>query len=88
VAEPSLNSSLSEPVTFVDLRQGVKARVVHVDKEAAFCDRLLELGLLPGTEFTVTKVAPFGDPIEIDLRGYKLCLRRAECCCLRVEILS
>lgn len=75
-------------MSFTDLRLGMKARVVQVDKTAAFCDRLLELGLLPGTEFTVTKIAPFGDPIEIDLRGYKLCLRRAECCCLRVELTS
>lgn len=40
--------------------------------------RLMELGLTPGTEFTVTKVAPFGDPIEIDVRGTRLCLRRKE----------
>lgn len=38
----------------------------------------MELGLTPGTEFTVTKVAPFGDPIEIDVRGTRLCLRRKE----------
>jgi len=40
--------------------------------------RLLELGLTPGTVFRVVRVAPLGDPIEIALRGYRLCLRRAE----------
>ena len=38
----------------------------------------MELGLTPGTEFTVTKVAPFNDPIEINVRGTRLCLRRKE----------
>lgn len=38
----------------------------------------MELGLTPGTEFTVTKIAPFGDPVEIDVRGTRLCLRRDE----------
>ena len=78
---------MPDALTFSDLKLGMSARVVQVDKRAVFCDRLLELGLLPQTEFKVTKVAQFGDPIEIDVRGYKLCLRRAECDCLRVEIL-
>ena len=79
---------MPEPMTFNELRLGMIARVVNIDRTAVFCDRLLELGLLPGTEFRVSKIAPFGDPIEIDLRGYKLCLRRSECCCLRVELVS
>lgn len=40
--------------------------------------RLQEMGLTVGTTFTVVKVAPFGDPIEIELRGYRLCLRKRE----------
>ena len=75
---------MTEPLTFAELRVGMKATVVTVDKDAAFCDRLLEIGLTPGAEFKVVKVAPFGDPVEIDIRGYRLCLRKSECCCLRV----
>ena len=63
---------------FDKLRKGMKARVAAVRDQAAETGRLIELGLTPGTEFTVTKVAPLGDPIEISLRGYKLCLRRKE----------
>lgn len=40
--------------------------------------RLLELGLTPGTPVEVVRRAPFGDPIEILLRGTRLCLRRAD----------
>jgi ferrous iron transport protein A len=40
--------------------------------------RLMEMGLIPGTEVQVLGVAPLGDPIEIELRGYRLSLRRSE----------
>jgi len=51
---------------------------VCVDANGDTVCRLMEMGLTPGTEFTVTKVAPFGDPIEIDVRGTRICLRRKE----------
>ncbi len=38
----------------------------------------MEMGLLPGTEVRVVRVAPLGDPIELRIRGYALSLRRAE----------
>jgi ferrous iron transport protein A len=40
--------------------------------------RLLEMGLLPGTRVKVLRVAPLGDPMELELRGYALSIRRAE----------
>lgn len=40
--------------------------------------KLLALGLTRGTEFTVVKTSPFGDPVEIELRGYRLSLRKHE----------
>ena len=40
--------------------------------------RLVDMGLTPGTEITVRKTAPFGDPIEVNLRGYELSLRKAD----------
>ena len=47
--------------------------------------RLQEMGLTVGTTFRVVKVAPFGDPVEIDLRGYRLCLRKRETEAFEVE---
>lgn len=65
-------------MTFGDLRKGMNARVVEVNDSTPEAIRLQEMGLTLGTEFQVTKVAPLGDPIEIELRGYRLCLRKNE----------
>ena len=70
---------------FAGLCLGQKCRVVCVNPEGGVTCRLMELGLTPGTEFTVTKVAPFNDPIEINVRGTRLCLRRNETLEITVE---
>ena len=75
-------------LTSKDLKKGMRARVAFIDEGQELCPRLLEMGLLPGTEFTVTKIAPLGDPIEIDMRGYKLCIRKTETACLRLVELT
>ena len=49
--------------------------------------RLMMMGLIPGTSFTVVRVAPLGDPIEIKVRGFNLSLRREEALGLWVTIL-
>ena len=51
----------------------------------AYKDKLLAMGLTKGAEFTVTRVAPLGDPVEINLRGFNLTLRKAEAEVLIVE---
>jgi len=51
----------------------------------AYRGKLLSMGLTPGTHFTVTRQAPLGDPVEIEVRGYKLSLRRGEAAALQVE---
>ncbi|MER3496921.1 MAG: hypothetical protein C4320_09265 [Armatimonadota bacterium] len=62
---------------FTDLRPGARVRVTAVrDGEASV--RLQELGLIVGTEVEVIRIAPLGDPIEICLRGYRLCIRGQE----------
>ncbi len=70
---------------FDRLKLGMTARIVEFSSEAPGMQRLRELGLTEGTTFKVLKVAPFGDPIEIDLRGYRLCLRKNETSAIEVE---
>ncbi len=65
-------------MTFASLKKGMVARVTNVRGESDEMQRLQEMGLTVGTSFKVVKVAPFGDPVEIDLRGYRLCLRKHE----------
>jgi ferrous iron transport protein A len=57
---------------------GAVAVVRRVRCPRSVARRLLEMGLLPGTEVRVVRVAPLGDPIELALRGYALSIRRAE----------
>ncbi len=73
---------------FKGLCLGQRCRVVCVNPEGGVSCRLMELGLTPGTEFTVTKIAPLGDPIEISVRGTRLCLRRDETQEITVEKVS
>lgn len=75
-------------MTFAEVRQGMKARVVKIRTGGDHLKRLQEMGLTEGTEFTVNKVAPFGDPVEITLRGYRLCLRKRETDGIEIEPIS
>ncbi len=75
-------------IRFEDLKKGMRARVVAVPEATAESTRLEEMGLTLNTVFTVIKVAPFGDPIEIELRGYRLCLRKRETSGFEIELLA
>ena len=71
-------------MTLSDLKVGEGAVVVSLgDDEAA--ERMMEMGLVEGTQFSVVRFAPLGDPIEIKTRGYHLSLRRAEAEGVEVE---
>ncbi len=72
-----------------DLKTGDSAKVVGYDKSGkAYRKRLLAMGLTPGTEFSVTRFAPMGDPVEIKLRGFSLTLRKNEADVLLIEKLN
>lgn len=73
-------------VSFESLHKGMHCRVIEASAANPEAKRLQEMGLTVGTEFKVTKVAPLGDPIEIELRGYRLCLRKAETDGFLVEV--
>jgi len=53
--------------------------------DRAYRQKLLRMGLVKGAEFTVMRKAPLGDPIEIELRGFRLTLRGSEADALEVE---
>ena len=57
---------------------GATATVVRVNGESVVSKRLMEMGVVPGVTIRVVKTAPFGDPIQIRVRGYSLALRRNE----------
>lgn len=72
-------------VEFSELRRGMIAEIVGVKCDHAAA-QLMEMGMTLGTPFRVVKVAPLGDPIEIDVRGYRLCLRRREAECFEIAL--
>lgn len=57
----------------------------EIGGERSFRRRLMELGLVPGTEVMVVRVAPLGDPIELRVRGYNLSIRRDEAARIEVQ---
>lgn len=64
---------------------GGSSRIVRVGGETPIRRRLMELGLVPGTRVRVVRHAPFGDPIELEVRGVHLSLRRSEARLIHVE---
>ena len=65
-------------MTLANLPIGVTAKVVSITGNNAVTIRLMEMGVVPGVSVRVVKAAPFGDPIEIRVRGYNLAMRKAE----------
>jgi ferrous iron transport protein A len=57
---------------------GLTAQVADVAGDDTTSLRLLEMGLTPGVAVTVVGTAPLGDPLELELRGYRLSIRRSE----------
>ena len=68
-----------------DLNIGEQARVVGYEDHSDYAERLIRLGLIPGTTFRLERRAPLGDPVEIRFRGYSLVLRPAEAACVQLD---
>lgn len=65
-------------MTLDELVAGQVARIIHIHGEGPFAQRLMALGLLEGADVAMTRKAIGGDPIEVELMGYRLSLRRDE----------
>ena len=70
------------------MRKGDKATITAIGDGAddrAYRAKLLAMGLLPGTSIQLIRKAPLGDPIEIEVRGYRLSLRKHEAALLQIQ---
>ena len=72
-------------MTLADIPVGSRVRVGIVGGDDAISLRLMEMGLTPGIELALIGTAPLGDPLEVELRGYRLSLRRNEAARIAVE---
>ncbi|MBX3443353.1 MAG: ferrous iron transport protein A [Planctomyces sp.] len=66
------------PVTLDQLPVGAQGAILHVEGEDPLAVRLMEMGLIDGTPVKVLGAAPFGDPREYLVRGFRLSLRATE----------
>lgn len=74
------------PLKLKMLTVGDQGKIIGFEKSGkAYRKRLLAMGLIPGTEFIITRFAPLGDPVEIKIRGFSLTLRKNEASVLLIE---
>ncbi len=72
-------------MTLDNLEIGKTMKIVKVGGEGALRRHLLDMGLTPHTEVTVTKIAPMGDPIQLHIRSYELTLRKEDAKNIEIE---
>ena len=72
-------------VLLSELVAGQRGRVVSVDARAEVGQRIMEMGVTPGTTLQMVGAAPMGDPLAYEVRGYRLSLRRAEAALVEVD---
>ncbi len=76
----------SDDATTLDrIEPGERCRVLRLSGDAAIRRRIMDMGVTPGAEIKVERLAPLGDPIEIEVRGYHLSLRKREAAQIAVE---
>lgn len=68
-----------------NLPVGKTAKVLSIDGNTPITKRLMEMGVVPGVAVRLVKSAPFGDPLEIRVRGYNLAMRKSEAQTIEVE---
>ena len=64
--------------TLRNVKCGQSVKVVKLHGEGAVKRRIMDMGITKGTDVYLRKVAPFGDPVEVTVRGYELSLRKAD----------
>ena len=64
--------------TLRNVKCGQSVKVVKLHGEGAVKRLIMDMGITKGTDVYVRKVAPFGDPVEVTVRGYELSLRKAD----------
>lgn len=83
----SCEHALTGKQILADLAVGSRVQICE-PAGVAIPERLRDLGLVPGTEVRILRRAPLGDPVELELRGLRLCLRANELACVWGEPLT
>jgi len=76
---------MSMATTLDQLDEGQSARILSVEGDDAISIRLMEMGLTDDEQITLLGSAPLGDPLEFQVRGYRISLRRSEASRVQVQ---
>ncbi len=68
------------------MKPGQSGQVVSIGEKGPLKRRIMDMGITPGTAVKVIKTAPLGDPVEINVRGYELSLRKEEAARIEVQV--
>lgn len=68
-----------------ELNPGEEGKILSIGEKGPSRRRLMDMGVTPGTSVKVIKIAPLGDPIEVNIRGYELSLRKEEASRIEIE---
>lgn len=71
--------------TLKDIKVGESTIVLKINGQGAIKRRIMDMGITKGVKIHVCKVAPFGDPVEITVRGYQLSIRKDDASIIEVE---
>jgi len=71
-----------------ELLPGSRTRVIRIMGSGTLRRRIMEMGIIPGVEMKIERVAPLGDPVELNIKGYYLSLRKEEAASVFVEVLE
>jgi Fe2+ transport system protein FeoA len=83
--EPKTEATVTQ-IPLHELGVGQRGVVVRVGGKGPARRRMMDMGVVPGTEVKVVRVAPLGDPVEFELKGYSLSLRKSEARDITVEV--
>ena len=72
-------------MTLGDAKVGSTVVVTKIEGDSAYKRRIMDMGITKGTKVFVRKVAPLGDPVEVNVRGYELSLRKADAGMIEVQ---
>lgn len=76
---------MNKKINLSDLKAGDSAKIISVGGEGALRQHFLDMGLIKGTTLSLIKLAPMGDPLELQLHGYDLTLRLDDAKKIEVE---
>ena len=73
-------------MTLREMKPGQSGKVISIGESGPLKRRIMDMGITPGVALKVIKTAPLGDPIEINVRGYELSLRKEEAARIEVQV--